>query len=92
MTSAFRESLENSVLRDSCGCAMGARFMVVALAIAAPYYAVLYRHHEISAWSAVWHTFACLFLVTLVGKTFGLVLHRRLSRGVRRRLVPASRP
>jgi hypothetical protein len=61
---------------------MGARFMVIALMISAPCYGWLYYQHRIGLWSALWHTFVCLFLATGAGKVLGLVLHRWLLRSV----------
>ena len=88
--SARRTSLEHAILDDSCGCAMGARFMIVALLIAAPVYGWRYHVHVLGAWSAVWRAFAWLFLATGVGKVLGLLLHHWFVRRVQRRLTAAS--
>ena len=91
MRSALRDALERAVLDDSCGCAMGARFMLVALVVAAPWYGWMYHEHALGGWPAVGRVFACLFLATTAGKVLGLLLHRRLTRRVPRHLTTASR-
>ena len=89
MRSTHWDVIERALLDDSCGCAMGARFMIVALLIAAPSFGWLHHEHVLGAWSAVWRTFAWMFLATGAGKVLGLLLHHRLVRSVKGRLTAA---
>ncbi len=61
---------------DSCGCAMGAKFMAVAFLVAAALYAWQFQSGETSLGGAVMRVLAVTFIATGVGKTFGILRHR----------------
>src|SRR5215471_15418052 len=76
-------SFRNHVLNDSCGCAMGARFLLVALLVLIPLYWWNYEHQNISGLSACIQVFIFLFLFSGLGKAVGILLNRILVRKYR---------
>ena len=69
-------SIKQLLLKDSCGCAMGARFMTVGLLISISYYGWIYHQHAITGFAAFWHGFILVFIMGGLGKVTGLLLHR----------------
>jgi hypothetical protein len=71
------------LLKDSCGCAMGARFMSVGLLISISYYGWIYHQHAIAGFTAFWHGFVLVFIMSGLGKLTGLLLYRIVVNEVR---------
>lgn len=61
---------------DSCGCAMGAKFMAAGLLASAPWYGWQFHSGEASLGGAVVRVFAVTFVAMGVGKIFGILRHR----------------
>src|SRR5437588_574786 len=87
------DAVRQLLLKDSCGCAMGAKFMFMGLLISAPYYGWIYHRHAISGFAAFWHGFLFIFIASGLGKVTGLLLHRMVVNDVRSAgLSKGSRP
>jgi hypothetical protein len=69
---------------DSCGCAMGARFMVPGLLASAAWYGWQLHAGEVSFGGAVARVLAVTFVATSVGKIFGILRQRWQGRVPRR--------
>src|SRR5262245_8888234 len=69
-------TIRQLVLKDSCGCAMSARFMTVGLLISISYYGWIYHQHAITGFAAFWHGFVLVLIMSGLGKVTGLLLHR----------------
>jgi hypothetical protein len=61
---------------DSCGCAMGAKFMAVSLLASSAWCGWQLYAGGISIGGAIVGVLAVTFVATGVGKTFGIVRHR----------------
>jgi hypothetical protein len=61
---------------DSCGCAMGARFMAVALGVSSLYYGWLFLQHQLSGLALVLRIFLITFLAAGAGKVIGILWYR----------------
>jgi hypothetical protein len=68
-------------MEDSCGCAMGARFLAVGMAASAIWYAWHWRDSGLSLGSVTLRVFLWSFLAAGAGKLVGIALyswrHRR---------------
>ena len=82
-TISIPETIRQLLLKDSCGCAMGARFMSVGLLISISYYGWIYHQHAITGFAAFWHGFILVFITSGLGKVTGLLLHRIVVNEVR---------
>jgi len=65
--------------RDSCGCAMGARFLAVALTGSSIWYGWQWQLSALSTGAALVRVLAVSFLASGVGKVFGIVRSRWLK-------------
>jgi len=65
---------------DSCGCAMGAKFMAPGLIAGAIWYGWQFHIGEISLGGAAVRVFAVTFVAMSVGKILGILWHRRRER------------
>jgi hypothetical protein len=65
---------------ESCGCAMGAKFLAVALVFSTVWY--VWRRHSLtlSAGGIVWRIVAWTFAAAMVGKATGIFLYWMKSR------------
>jgi hypothetical protein len=66
-----------SRIGDSCGCAMGARFMLVALLLSGAYYAWQLSAHDVSLRGMLSRVALITFLAAGAGKFIGILRHRR---------------
>lgn len=80
MSLVLPKLVQAAVLKDSCGCAMGARFMILALVFAVPYHGFLFYRQELGGWPACWHAFLWVFVATGIGKVTGILLHHLVLR------------
>jgi hypothetical protein len=71
---------------DSCGCAMGAKFMAPGLLAGATWYGWQFHIGEISLSGAAVRVLAVTFVAMSAGKVFGILRHR--WRGQKRKDVP----
>jgi hypothetical protein len=69
-------NIRQLLLKDSCGCAMSARFMSVGLLVSISYYGWIYHQRAIAGLTAFWHGFILVFVMSGIGKLTGLLLHR----------------
>lgn|ERR1041385_7027624 len=76
-------TIRQLVLKDSCGCAMSARFMTVGFLISISYYGWMYHQHSIAGFAAFWHGFVLVFIMSGLGKVTGLLLRRRVLNELR---------
>jgi hypothetical protein len=77
------DAIRQLSLKDSCGCAMGAKFMLMGVLISIPYYGWMYHRHAIAGFAAFWHGFIFIFIASGLGKVTGLLLHRIVTNEVR---------
>jgi hypothetical protein len=77
------DAIRQVLLKDSCGCAMGAKFMLMGLLLSVPYYGWIYHRHAIAGFAAFWHGFIVIFIASGLGKVTGLFLHRMVANDVR---------
>jgi hypothetical protein len=70
----------SGTLEDSCGCAMSARFVAVALIASAAWYAWHWHSATPSIGGAVLRVLAWAFVAAGVGKILGIVQFRTRSR------------
>jgi hypothetical protein len=63
---------------DRCGCAMGARFMGVALLLSAAFYGWPWRSPGLAVLSITWHVLLVSFVAAIAGKIVGILLYRRM--------------
>jgi hypothetical protein len=68
--------IRQSLLKDACGCAMGARFLFIGILTTIPYYWWSYKQQSINGFSAFIHAFIFLFLLSGLGKVIGILLNR----------------
>jgi len=61
---------------DSCGCAMGARFMAVALVFSSAWYAWQWHSSMLSIWAILLRVTGWLFLAAMAGKVVGILVFR----------------
>ncbi len=61
---------------DSCGCAMGARFLAVALVVASAWYAWYWHSFMLSIWAIVLRVLGWSLLASIVGKIVGILAFR----------------
>lgn len=61
---------------DSCGCAMGAKFMVAGLLMGSAYSGWQFLANELSLPSMVLRVFLCAFLAGGAGKIIGILRYR----------------
>jgi hypothetical protein len=74
--SSFRARIVQQNLVDSCGCAMGARFVAIALVSAAGWYAWHWHSSAISIWAIALRVMVWLFLAAAVGKIVGILIFK----------------
>jgi hypothetical protein len=67
---------------DSCGCALSAKFMVVALAISGIYYGWRFATGDLSSPRLVSRVFLVTFVAAGIGKVIGILRHRRRRKAV----------
>lgn len=65
-------------LADSCGCAMGAIFMVAGLLIGSVYYGWQVHLVKLTLYSALLHVFVTTFLAAGIGKLVGISRYLRI--------------
>lgn len=75
---------------DSCGCAMGVRFLAVVLPVAVAWYEWRWHSGLQSASSAMVKVLLCSFLASIVGKIFGLLMFYYRSRRIHIRPISAK--
>jgi hypothetical protein len=63
-------------LGDSCGCAMGVRFLAVALVLASTWYVCHWDSLTLSVWAILLRVMAWAFLAAVVGKIVGMLFFR----------------
>jgi hypothetical protein len=73
----IKASRKASPSGDSCGCAMGAKFMAVGLLASAAWCGWQFYAGEISLGGAIVSVLAVSFVATSVGKIVGILRHRR---------------
>jgi hypothetical protein len=78
--------LRGYILKDSCGCAMGARFLFAGLMIAIPYYILMYQQKSIGGTAAFTHAFLFIFIVSGIGKATGLLLYRMMNKRIKQHI------
>lgn len=61
---------------DSCGCAMGARFLAVALVVASAWYAWHWHSFMLSIWAIALRVLGWSVLASIVGKIAGILVFR----------------
>jgi hypothetical protein len=61
---------------DSCGCALSAKFMVVALAVSVAYYGWQFGADEVSLAGLVLRVALVTFVAAGIGKVVGILRHR----------------
>ena len=64
---------------DSCGCALSAKFMVVALAVSTAYYGWQFGSNDVSLGGMMLRVTLVTFVAASVGKIIGILRYR--SRG-----------
>src|SRR6266480_2244869 len=67
-------------LGDSCGCAMGARFLALALVFSIMWYALHWHSSMLSIWAILLRVLVCSFLAAATGKIVGILIFRSRSR------------
>ena len=65
---------------DNCGCAMGARFLAVALLVSALWYLLHWNARDLSFKTVLARIFLWSFLAAGLGKILGLLLSRMRAR------------
>ena len=70
------ESIVTNRLDDSCGCAMGAMFMVAGLLVGAVYYGWQLYEKELTLLRSVLGVLVATFLAAGAGKIIGILRHR----------------
>jgi hypothetical protein len=63
-------------LGDSCGCAMGARFTIVALIASVAWYSWQWHSASLSLGGGLLRVLACAFVAAGVGKLVGILQFR----------------
>jgi hypothetical protein len=61
---------------DSCGCAMGARFLATALVLASTWYICHWGSWTLSVWAILLRVMAWGFLAAVVGKIVGMLVFK----------------
>jgi len=61
---------------DSCGCAMGARFLAVALVFSSAWYAWQWHSSMLSIWAIMLRVMGWSFLAAMAGKVVGILVFR----------------
>jgi hypothetical protein len=61
---------------DSCGCAMGARFLAVALVFSSAWYAWQWHFSMLSIWAILLRVMGWSFLAAMAGKVVGILVIR----------------
>jgi hypothetical protein len=77
---------------DSCGCAMGARFLAFALVSSIVWYAWHWHSSMLSIWAILLRVLVWAFVATCIGKIVGIVEFRLRSRKSRVKPKPARLP
>jgi len=72
---------------DSCGCAMGAKFMLFGLLASAAWYGWQFHAGEVLLGGAVVRVLAVTFAAAGAGKVFGILRHRWDRRTPQARMV-----
>jgi hypothetical protein len=70
----------SSTALDSCGCALGARFLAIALVVAIGWYAWQWRASALSLWQMALRVFIWAFVAATAGKGIGILLFKRRAR------------
>ena len=74
--SRLRARIARGSLGDSCGCAMGVRFLAVALVLASTWYVCHWDSWTLSGWAILLRVIAWGFLASIVGKIVGMLVFR----------------
>jgi hypothetical protein len=82
MRSARRTRRRTAVV-DSCGCAMGARFLATGLASSTLWYAWQWCFASLSLRGALLRVLAWSVVASIVGKTLGILLFRLRARRIK---------
>jgi hypothetical protein len=61
---------------DSCGCAMGARFLGVGLLSSIAWYGWHWQSSELSFWGVSWRIMLISFVAAAAGKILGMIVFR----------------
>jgi hypothetical protein len=67
---------------DSCGCALGAKFMAAGLLMASAYYGSQFFANELSLTAVFLRVFVVTFLAGGAGKTIGILRYRLKVKGI----------
>jgi hypothetical protein len=71
--SRLHAGIARGSLGDSCGCAMGVRFLAVALVLASTWYVCHWDSWTLSGWAILLRVIAWGFLAAVVGKIVGML-------------------
>jgi hypothetical protein len=66
--------MKTKLHRDSCGCAMGAKFLGAALAASLAWYG--WHWKALSVWGISWRVMLITFIGAAVGKIVGIAIFR----------------
>ena len=80
----MRAGARVTLAADSCGCAMGARFMAVGLLSSAAWYVWQWQSAGLSLWSISWRIMLISFAAAAAGKIVGMIAFR-ITNGARPR-------
>jgi hypothetical protein len=72
--------MARQIVGDSCGCAMGARFLAVALIVSGAWYAWQGHASMLSTGAIALRILGWSFLAALVGKVVGILVFRAQRR------------
>jgi hypothetical protein len=78
--SRFPAGIAQRNLGDSCGCAMGARFLAVALVFASAWYAWHWHSSVLSVWAILLRALLWSSLAAVAGKIVGILVFRARRR------------
>jgi hypothetical protein len=67
---------------DSCGCAMGARFLALALIVSSAWYAWHGHMSMLSIWAIFLRILAWSFVAAMAGKVVGILFFRARRRNL----------
>jgi hypothetical protein len=69
-------SVPRRAAADSCGCAMGAKFLGVGLAASLAWYGWHWHTYDLSLWNVSWRVVLTSFAAAAVGKIIGILAFR----------------
>jgi hypothetical protein len=74
-----RARMTQGVRDDGCGCAMGAKFLGMALVASIGWYAWHRHSFTLSLWSVCWRVMLISFAAAAVGKIVGIAVFRTMT-------------